>query len=228
MDVMNLDTGGCETAIRLLVVQQRQYDCDGTACAVQAVPGMHVVWAGTLVGEGLSVCERERVDVAVLDAVFPGRWASDRAAALVDSGRVRGVMLLDEKPDQGRQSLYAAKRGFAYFTRQATFAQVCDGIRQLAAGQPATDPNLRSWVFDEAHTQQSVPIAKVALKSLTPRETEVMRLVATGNTVKDCARILKLAQSTVDNHKSRLMRKLNVHKSSELTRLAIREGLIMA
>jgi DNA-binding NarL/FixJ family response regulator len=53
-----------------------------------------------------------------------------------------------------------------------------------------------------------------------------MRLIALGRSVRDCAHILELAQSTVDNHKSRLMKKLGLRKSQDLTRLAIREGLI--
>lgn len=64
------------------------------------------------------------------------------------------------------------------------------------------------------------------LDLLTPREMGVLKLIAQGNTVKHCAELLALAPSTVDNHKSRLMKKLGVHKSLDLTRLAIREGLV--
>lgn len=61
---------------------------------------------------------------------------------------------------------------------------------------------------------------------ITAREREVWRLIATGATVRDIARHLGLAESTVDSHKSRLMRKLGVHKSVELVRLAVRLGLV--
>lgn len=61
---------------------------------------------------------------------------------------------------------------------------------------------------------------------MTPREIEVLKLVALGHSVKDCAELLDLAPSTVDNHKARLMKKLGVHKALDLTRLAIREGLV--
>jgi DNA-binding NarL/FixJ family response regulator len=64
------------------------------------------------------------------------------------------------------------------------------------------------------------------LNLLTERQIQVMRLIASGMSVKDTADSLGLAPSTVDNHKSRLMKRLDIHKSSELTRLAIREGLI--
>ena len=54
----------------------------------------------------------------------------------------------------------------------------------------------------------------------------MLRLIALGRSVRDCAHILDLARSTVDNHKSRLMKKLGLRKSQDLTRLAIREGRI--
>jgi DNA-binding NarL/FixJ family response regulator len=53
-----------------------------------------------------------------------------------------------------------------------------------------------------------------------------MRLLALGKTVGECAQALGLAHSTIDNHKSRLMKKLNLHKASQLTCRAIRDGLI--
>jgi DNA-binding NarL/FixJ family response regulator len=55
----------------------------------------------------------------------------------------------------------------------------------------------------------------------------VMRLLAQGMSVRDCATKLKLAISTIDNHKARLMKKLNIHKASDLTRIAVREGFIV-
>jgi DNA-binding NarL/FixJ family response regulator len=65
-----------------------------------------------------------------------------------------------------------------------------------------------------------------SVAALTNREREVMELLAQGNSVRDCARVMHLARSTIDNHKSRLMNKLRIHKAAELTQLAIREGLI--
>jgi len=58
------------------------------------------------------------------------------------------------------------------------------------------------------------------------RELEVLRLIAAGHSVKECAKLLGRSTSTIDNHKARLMKKLNCHRLVELTRLAIREGLV--
>ena len=70
------------------------------------------------------------------------------------------------------------------------------------------------------------PVNGKSLANLTLRERQVMRMLAEGKSVRQCADALGLAPSTIDNHKSRLMKKLSVHRSSQLTLLAIREGLI--
>ncbi len=77
-------------------------------------------------------------------------------------------------------------------------------------------------------TNENVSVASQSplLASLTPRELQVLRLVTLGYSVRECAEKLGLSHSTVDNHKSRMMAKLNIHKSIELVYLAIREGLV--
>jgi DNA-binding NarL/FixJ family response regulator len=65
-----------------------------------------------------------------------------------------------------------------------------------------------------------------AISSLTPRELQVLKMVARGFSVQECADKLNIKHSTVDNHKSRMMAKLNIHKSIQLVYFAVREGLI--
>jgi DNA-binding NarL/FixJ family response regulator len=64
------------------------------------------------------------------------------------------------------------------------------------------------------------------LACLTPRETDVLINLAQGSSVKQCAKKLGIGASTVGNHKSRLMKKLNVHKTVELVHLAVRAGIV--
>jgi DNA-binding NarL/FixJ family response regulator len=68
---------------------------------------------------------------------------------------------------------------------------------------------------------------KGSIAALSERERQIMRLLAQGQSVRECALALGLAHSTIDNHKARLMKKLGVHKISELTCRAVREGLIV-
>ena len=69
------------------------------------------------------------------------------------------------------------------------------------------------------------PTAEQRLLGLTPRERQVLELIAQGLSVRECAAALKIAESTVDNHKSRLMKKVGVRKSTDLVRFAFRVGV---
>lgn len=82
------------------------------------------------------------------------------------------------------------------------------------------------WLNDESADGATDAAPVFEVPSLTKREREVWQLIAQGQAVREIARTLQLAESTVDSHKSRLMKKLCVHKSVDLVRLAIRYGLI--
>ncbi len=124
----------------------------------------------------------------------------------------------------------AVKAGaIGYLTRCDEFTTVEAGLLSVARGERVVTPDFSTSIFDMA---ESLPVPKLLsasqLANLTARELEVLRHLAQGLSVRQSAEKLSLSQSTVDNHKSRLMRKLNVHKSADLTRLAIREGLVPA
>jgi DNA-binding NarL/FixJ family response regulator len=139
-----------------------------------------------------------------------------------------GVLILDEnvRTRNIRHALALGIRG--YWTKYAAFGQIAQAIRRLAAGSRSFCPEVDQYLYrtrrglryHPAHTGN--PIQK-----LTPRETELLALLAQGLTLKKCSQQMGISINTVDNHKTRLMRKLGVHKSVDLARLAMREGLVM-
>lgn len=114
-----------------------------------------------------------------------------------------------------------------YFTRCDYFKDIEAGLQKVSLGQEAYSPACKASVTGNRRIDDSSILPPAShLDILSARELEVMRHLASGLSVQQCADKMRLARSTVDNHKSRLMRKLNVHKSVDLTRVAIREGLI--
>ena len=109
-----------------------------------------------------------------------------------------------------------------------TAGEVATADRSVASIQEPWQLTLllegRDWT--QRPTRTDLP--QLETLKVTVRERQVWRLIATGATVRGIARQLGLAESTVDSHKSRLMRKLGVHKSVELVRLAVRLGLVDA
>jgi len=137
------------------------------------------------------------------------------------------LLILDEavRTRNIRAALALGIRG--YWTKHATFGQIAEAARQLAQGNQSFCPEVDQYLFRTRRGLHYHPAHTGSpLQMLTPRETELLTLLAQGLTLKQCSQQMGISVNTVDNHKTRLMRKLGVHKSVELARLAVREGLI--
>jgi DNA-binding NarL/FixJ family response regulator len=96
----------------------------------------------------------------------------------------------------------------------------------VSSGVRVFTPTIAERLVLSGSGVQLLPPVNQLVSNLTPRELEMLVRLAQGYSVKQCASSLGIGNSTAGNHKSRLMKKLGVHKSVELARLAIREGLI--
>jgi DNA-binding NarL/FixJ family response regulator len=124
-----------------------------------------------------------------------------------------------------RKALALEIRG--YWTKYAMFAQIARAVRRLAAGRRSFCPEVDQYLYRTRHGLRYHPAhTGNPLQTLTRRETELLALLAQGLTLKKCSQRMGISINTVDNHKTRLMRKLGVHKTVDLTRLAMREGLV--
>jgi DNA-binding NarL/FixJ family response regulator len=219
--------GDGSAATRVVVVSGRRLDGELLAALLDVSPAFHVLYTTTSTDDALEVCRFERPDVMLCDASLADRGAWHTVVTFLRHERSLPILLLDDELNLGRLAAALQLPGMGYFTRVATFREIAAGLRRLAAGERAFESVIRDRLVQTArgwkieHTHDCSP-----LDQLTPRETQVLRLIALGRSVRDCAQILALAQSTVDNHKSRLMKKLGLRKSQDLTRFAIREGLI--
>ncbi|MGC3966310.1 MAG: response regulator transcription factor [Pirellulales bacterium] len=137
------------------------------------------------------------------------------------------ILLLDDVANDGRVLLTLRTDARGYLTTRQSGDEIVSAIRRAAVGERVFTPEIASRL---TITPEGIRLKSAAdegpLTGLTPREREVMTYLSLGYTVKQTAATLGLQPSTVDNHKTRLMKKLDVHKTVELTRLAFRYGLI--
>jgi DNA-binding NarL/FixJ family response regulator len=217
------------STIRLVIVARHRLDGDALAALFSAHADFRVVCTTTSIAVAALVGGHRRPDVVLLDAELLGNDQFQSLNEVITQLGSTPILVLDDDLNNGRLAAVLAERSMGYFTRCAPFAELADGIHRLARGERVFEPQIGTRVHNTPHGWQlrrDPSGSDIGL--LTPRELEVLKLIAQGNSVKDCAGLMALAPSTVDNHKSRLMKKLGVHKSLELTRLAIREGLVSA
>jgi two-component system, LuxR family, secretion system response regulator SsrB len=219
--------GNGSAAIRVVVIAARRLDGESLAALLDASAEFHLLYTTTSTEDALELCRYELPDVMLCDASLADRDAWHSMVTFLRAEHCVPVMLLDDEVNLGRLAATLQLPGMGYFTRNATSWEIAFGLRRLASGERAFDAVVRDRLVQTArgwrilHARGCSPLDR-----LTPRERQVMRLIALGRSVRDCAQILALAHSTVDNHKTRLMKKLGIRKSQDLTRLAIREGLI--
>jgi len=217
-----------EGKIRVVLLLANILDCESLTETLSRHQGIEILAATADIDFGLIRCERLCPQVLILDP----KVASDgvqRAAEMVRLREVEHLLVLDDRLHEGRLSAILAMPAVSYLTRQAGLAPLLSAIPQIAtSGDRTFDPAVRQRIHrDLRGLKLDRPTDRPSVGSLTSRELQVMKLLANGHSVRHCAQRLDLAESTIDNHRSRLMKKLDIHKVVELTHVAIREGLIV-
>jgi DNA-binding NarL/FixJ family response regulator len=176
---------------------------------------------------GLAHCHLARPALLILDPAV-GESAIERAIDALNANAVGRLLVLDCRPVEGRLVQVLDEPAASYMSRRVTSAELAAAIEGiLLDGARAIDPAFAGRLRRTRRGFEFREPVQGSFAALSERERQIMRLLAQGKSVRECAAALGLAHSTIDNHKARLMKKLGVHKISELTCRAVREGLIV-
>lgn len=180
-----------------------------------------------VVGDGRSLVEaadRLRPDVIVADITMPHLNGIDALAQLRQGGNPVPVVFLTMHRDVAfaRRALEAGASGFVL--KHSASVELISAVRAALAGKTFLTPQLAGDVLDairQAPERNRDPIAV-----LTPRQREVLTLLAEGRSAKEIASKLSISTRTAEFHKYQMMEKLGIRTSAELTHFAIKHGLI--
>jgi two-component system response regulator NreC len=214
--------------LRLLIIDDQSLVCEGLKMLFETATSYRVVVINNA-DEAVLAARRERTDVVILDAALPDDQAFDEGHRLAAMQHAPKVIFLDEDVSQLRAHLAFEVPGSSYLVKSEPFGRVVDAVPRVVAGERVFCEAIQARIRDDSsYGLQLVPIDDDddPLAALTRCELEVLRLLALGHSVRDCADQLKRASSTVDNHRSNIMKKLDLHKIAQLTRFAIHQGLI--
>ncbi len=168
-----------------------------------------------------------RPAVLVLDLNLPGLRGDQVCAAVMAAGLPTRVLVLSASAEQ-KDVLEAVKAGATgYLLKSASRETFLAAVRDIAGGRAVFTPGLAGLVLGEFRRMASgaAPTSCTERLGLTERETQVLRLVATGMTSKQIAAHLFISHRTVQNHVQNTLGKLQLHNRVELVRFAIAKGL---
>lgn len=213
--------------IRIAVVEHLRLIRDVLVTQLASHVAFQVVGAAADPEESIALCQSTGPQVVLMDVKLPGAGTFAAAAEIAGNApETRIVLLSDEVSDLCiTQALRLQVAG--YLLKSESFERLCETIMQVAEGHTVYSPDIASRIDVDPVRRKPVLRIESDLASLTGRQLEVLRYLASGQSVKEIARMMHLSEKSVDSHKYRIMTKLGIHDRVELARLAIREGLLL-
>jgi DNA-binding NarL/FixJ family response regulator len=187
--------------------------------------GVEVVGEAGDADEAIAAIRAARPDVVLLDVHLPGGGGLAVLSALADEMPATRFLALSvsDAPEDVIAVVRAGARG--YVTKAITGAELTDAVQRVAAGDAVFSPRLAGFVLD-AFSGTTSPETDDELDALTPREREVMRLIARGYTYREAADALVLSVRTIETHVSSVLRKTQLSNRRELARWAASRRLV--
>ena len=211
--------------IRCLVVDDHALLRQGVRRLLQDHDSVEVIGEAPDAAAAIEQVVALRPDIVLMDIGMPGFSSFDAARVIqTDYPSTRVVFLtMHEDQDYVMQGLQAGAAG--YVLKDTPAEKLVSVLRDVHEGGKYVSPEVLGGLL--AQVSDGKPERLGARKtSLTPREREVMKLLAEGHTVRKIADILGVSMKTVDAHKFNLMRKLGLHNKAELVHYAIRKKIV--
>jgi len=209
--------------MRILLADDHALFRAGLRALLSDIQGVEIVAEASDGVEAVQLCASCTADLVFLDIAMPhlnGLLATQRIKAARPATRVI-VMSMHLTEDYIRRALNAGADG--YMVKDSAPSELTVAVQAVMAGSNYLSPAAASLLI-----QQALPGMKNndPLRLLSPRQIEVLRMVAEGKTTKEIARLLVLSPKTVDIHRAQVMQRLDIHDVAGLTRFAVRVGLV--
>ena len=210
-------------AIRVLLADDHQIVRDGLHALLSAEADLQIIGEAKEGRSAVQLAAELKPDVVIMDIGMPDLNGMEATRQILEAAP--GVRIIALSMHSDRRFIEGMfKAGAAgYLLKDAAFEELARAVRTVTAGRPYLSPSIAAAVID-GYVNPS-PGSSTAADVLTPREREVLQLLAEGNSTKQIALSLDVSVKTIETYRSRLMEKLDLHSVAELTKYAVREGL---
>ncbi len=212
--------------IRVALADDHTLFRQGLRQLLELEPDMEVVGEAVNGVEAIELARRTRPDVFLVDINMPIVDGVSATREIMREDPSIGVVVLTMYPEDGYviRAITAGARG--YLLKDADSARVVDAVRTVAAGHSQLDPGMTTKLLQEFRRIAQQPGQDNTMGGLTPREIDLLRLIASGRSNKEIAHELNLAESTVKNKLSVLFQKLDAKDRTQAAIYAMSHGLL--
>jgi DNA-binding NarL/FixJ family response regulator len=214
--------------MRVLLADDHHLVRAGIRALLQSLPDVEIVAEAGNGQEALAALGRSKPDIALVDISMPGLNGLELAARASREVPETRIVILSVHGDASHvaQALRAGAKG--YLVKDAAADELPILIRSVMRGETYLSPSISRHVVEGFLGRSSglPPESTDAPALLTPRQREILQLVAEGRSTKEIASLLELSIKTIETHRAQIMERLDIHDLAGLVRYAVRAGLV--
>ena len=212
--------------IRIVLADDHNVLRAGLKALLQRQRDFEVVGEASDGRELLQLVEELAPDVVITDIGMPRLNGTEATSQIVAKHSQTRVIVLSMHSDEGYvlRALKAGARG--YLVKESAEADLMTAVRIVHAGRAFFSPSVSALLVEDYVRQMRDRGVEDSYELLSPREREVLQLIAEGQSNKDIAQSLSLSVYTVETHRGSILKKLNLHSVPDLILYAVRKGVI--
>ena len=212
--------------IRIALADDHKLMRSGLRVLLEQQPDFAVVGEASDGREAVALVDSEKPDVLVMDIGMPNLNGIEAAAQITQAHPQIAIVMLSMHSDESYvlRALKAGAKG--YLLKDSAETDLIRAVHSVAESKSFFSPAVSKVLLDDYVRKLKRSGTEDPYDLLTPREREVLQLVAEGNSNKDVANLLNLSVYTIETHRSNIMEKLNLHGVPELILYAVRKGVI--